>query len=274
MPDLEEAVADALSAELDPLQKWDVGDRMLAALLGGTATADFVQAEHRRGTLPPGPLGLRVVDDLQRAVEPLAQAALLLHTGVPRALDVAVDLGSGRRLVGTVGGLHGDVLVSTSYSSLGPKHRIAAWVRLLAASAAGGPVTSAVTTGRGPYRRPVWQSVLTPPEDPLAVLRELVALHDEGMREPLPMATGASHAYAVRRAAGDEVGLALDAACKEWEGRFGDGTDRHLAYVLGSPPSFETVTAATDPGPEGTRFGALARRLWGPLLAHETVGAP
>ncbi len=275
VPDAEQAVADALSAELEPLQKWDVGDRMLAARLAGVDTSAFRQAEHRRGTLPPGPLGLRVVDDLQKAVEPLAEAALLVHTGVPRAVDVAVDLGAGRRLVGTVGGLHGEVLASTSYSALGPKHRVAAWVRLLAVAADGAaPVTAAVTTGRGPHRRPVWRSTLTRPDDPFALLRDLVGLYDQGMSEPLPMATGASYAYAARRAAGDEVGLARDAACKDWESMFGDGTDRHLAYVLGSPATFDAVTGAPDPGPEGTRFGALALRLWSPLLAHEAVGAP
>ena len=50
----------------------------------------------------------------------------------PRAVDVAVDLGDGRRLVGTVPEVYGDRLVSVTYSRLGPKHRLASWVRLLA----------------------------------------------------------------------------------------------------------------------------------------------
>lgn len=105
-------------------------------------------------------------------------------------------------------------------------------------------------------------------------LRDLVALYDEGMREPLPIATGASHAYAARRAERGSVADSLDAAAKDWGSRFGDGTDRHLAYVLGTPPSFERLTAAPDSGAEGTRFGALARRLWAPLLAVESLGPP
>ncbi len=275
MPEVEEAVADALAADLDPLQKWDVGDRMLAARLAGVDSSAFRQAEHRRGTLPPGPLGLRLVDDLQAAVDPLADAALLVHTGVPRALDISVDLGGGRRLVGTVGGIHSDVLASTSYSSLAPKHRVAAWIRLLAVASHGAPTpTTAVTTGRGPYKRPVWRSTLTRPDDAGAVLRDLVALYDLGMCEPLPMATAASHAYAARRVSGDEVVLARDAARKDWDAKFGEGTDRHLSYVHGGSSGFDALTAEPDPGAEGTRFGALAVRLWAPLLAHESVGAP
>ncbi len=276
-------MTDALHAELDGLQKWDVGDRMLAARLVGVDTADFRQAEWRRGTLPPGPLAPRLLAELEAAVEQLAEAALPVHDGMPATLDVAVDLGGGRLLSGTVrdiygdihGGIGGSALASTSYSTLAPKHRLPAWAKLLAAAATGKPgPTRAVTTGRGPYRKPAWRSTIELPASPLEVLRDLVALYDEGMREPLPIATGASHVYAGRRAQGGSVAESLDAAAKDWGSLFGDGTDRHLAYVLGAPPSFERLIAAPDSGVEQTRFGALARRLWSPLLAVESIGAP
>jgi exodeoxyribonuclease V gamma subunit len=270
VPDRLESVADALQADLDSLQKWDVGDRMLAARLAGVDAAAFNQAELRRGTLPPGPLGMRLLAELEAAVEPLAQAALQVHTGIAGAIDVAVDLGGGRRLTGTVNGVHGDTLASTSYSSLAPKHRLTAWVNLLAA---GGPAR-AITTGRGPYKRKVWRSTLVLPEDPAAVLRDLVALYDDGMREVLPIATGATHAYADRRRSGSSVEEALEAAEKEWSSMFGDSKDRHLTYVHGSPPSFGRLLAERLDDPEGTRFGVLARRIWSPVFACETVGAP
>ena len=275
LPDREDSVADALSAELDALQKWDVGDRMLAARLAGADASSFRQAEWRRGTLPPGPLGLRLLTELEQAVEPLVAAALQVQDGVPRAVDVVVELDDGRRLTGTVGGVFGDVLARTSYSRLAAKHRIAAWVDLLAVActAETGPGV-ALTTGRGPHRRPVWRSTLRRPADPHGVLRELVALYDEGMCEPLPLATGASHAYAARRELGDTVDDATEAAAKEWGSTFGDGQDRHLAYAFGAAPSLDALTAAPSGSAERTRFGDLARRLWSPLLAHEEVGAP
>lgn len=75
-------------------------------------------------------------------------------------------------------------------------------------------------------------------------------------------------------AAGNSAPEALEAASKEWDSRYGDSTDRHLAYVHGAGASFCGLTAAGAPGEETTRFGALARRLWGPLLAVEVLGAP
>ena len=274
VPDREEQILDALATDLDGLQTWDVGERMLAARLAGRDVAAFKQAELRRGTLPPGPLGTRVLAELEAAVEPLAQAAAPVHAGDATAVDVVVPLTAGRTLTGTVNGVYGDTLASASYSTLAPKHRLAAWAKLLAIGATGRRDHRAVTTGRGRHRRPVWRSALVLPDDPAAVLRDLVALYDEGMREPLPVATGATHAYAERRRAGSSIEDATEAAEKDWCGMFGDGKDRHLAYVHGDPPAFDQLLLQRDPGPEQTRFGALSRRLWAPLFACETVGAP
>ncbi len=283
VPDREDAVADALSAELDALQQWDLGERMLTARMAGVDAGDFRQAEWRRGTLPPGPLGMRLLSEVEAAVEPLLQASLPVHAGRPRTVDIAVDLGPRpggppgdvRRLSGTVPGVHGSVLASTSYSRLAPKHRLPAWARLVAVAADGGQgVHTAVTTGRGPFRRPVWRSTLHVPDDPHTVLRGLVALYDEGMREPVPLAAGASAEYAARRERGGTVEEALAAAQEAWGSRFGDVTDRHVSWVHGPDAPFARLLTAPADGPEPTRFGALALRLWAPLLAHETVGAP
>jgi exodeoxyribonuclease V gamma subunit len=142
----------------------------------------------------------------------------------------------------------------------------------------GGAVTSAVVLGRGPYRRPAWQSVLQPPDDPLSVLRDLVGLYDEARRAPLPLVTGASSEYAARRARGSSVEEALVAAREQWDSPFGDGADRHVLHAHGPAPSFDRLLTDPDPGDgdgdEPTRFGVLARRLWAPLLACEQLGAP
>ena len=256
VPDSEDTLVDALPAELDPLAKWDVGDRMLTARLAGVDPSDFRQAELRRGTLPPGPIALRLLTELEETTEQLYQAAAPAFEGLARQADVVLDLGGGRRLTGTVNGLHQGVLARATYSRLGPKHRLTAWVTLLASG-----VGSAVTIGRGPYGR-VGRSTLTLPADPTAVLRDLVALYDEGLCEPLPLATSATHAYAARRAAGDTHEEARAAARKAWDDTFGDGKDEHVLYAHGA--DFDRFVG------DGARFAALARSLWAPLLAAES----
>jgi exodeoxyribonuclease V gamma subunit len=81
VPDEQDDVVDALATGLEGLAKWDVGERWLAALLRGVEGPAFLQAELRRGTLPPGRLGTAVASSLQHDVEALAAVCLPLHAG-------------------------------------------------------------------------------------------------------------------------------------------------------------------------------------------------
>ncbi|WP_430331801.1 exodeoxyribonuclease V subunit gamma [Rhodococcus sp. ACT016] len=277
VPEMDEDVADALDLELDPLARWGIGDRMLAARLAGTDPAAFRAAEWRRGTLPPARLGETALADIEWTVESLVRAAAPVHEGRSEAIDIDVDLGEGRRLVGTVDGVHGDVVARTTFSRLAAKHRIGAWVRLLAVAATRRfENPTAVTTGRGRGRSPVARSTLAAPENAPEILRRLVDMRDRGLQRPLPVAPGASAAYADQRFRGRSIELALVAADREWGGDFGDGTDRHVQYVHGAGASLSVLTAEQAPpgAYEPTTFGTEAAVLWGPLLAAETLGEP
>src|SRR5690606_13826888 len=112
------------------------------------------------------------------------------------------------------------------FSRVGPKHRLAAWVRLLALTASD-PATpwTAVTVGRA--RRGDGVTIATIP--PLAdtpelrrrdAERELTALLDlyrRGLREPLPIACKASAAYADAARTGADPRRAADG---EWTSSF------------------------------------------------------
>ncbi|BDT99123.1 exodeoxyribonuclease V subunit gamma [Nocardia sputorum] len=285
VPEHEEDIADRLPIELDGLAKWELGERLLAARLTGADPAGLRAAEWRRGTLPPFGFGAAVLDEVEHTVDRLVRAAQADYAGSARAVDIAVDLGNGRRLTGTVPEVRGDVLVRTTFSRLAPKHRIAAWVSLLALTVTEDRSWRAVSTGRGQFGRPTWRSELAAPDVPAAreALRQLVALRDAGLTEPLPVAPAASALYAERRFRGAGAEDAIAAAEREFNGGpngpgpFGDHTDRHLRYVWGPAPRLEDLMAAPaaagEPG-ESSRFGALARRMWFPLLAAESQGQP
>ena len=254
---------------------------MLAERLGGTSLADFRAAEWRRGTLPPFALGELQLQDITRAVDALVEVSSDVHAGQADVLDISIALNSGRRITGTVTGVHGGTIARTSYSRLAPKHRLAAWVRLLAAQVQDGTRTwQAVTTGRGPGRRAAWRSVITAPADALEQLESLVGLRDLGLSEVLPVGPTATATYADRRFRGAPEADALDAAERQWSDKFGDATDRSIGYLYGNNASFSAVLGtpyrASHPrwGDETTLFGALARQLWTPLLDAETEGQP
>lgn len=135
-------------------------------------------------------------------------------------------------------------------------------------------VARAVTVGRAPGRRPgAARSTLTAPAptDALALLTDLVTLYDLALREPLPLSADAGEAYAAARSGGLEETVALSDARRAL--RTSGADDPHLTLVYGDRMTFEDLLGPAHPAAtETTRFGALARRVWDPLLAHEERG--
>jgi len=280
---------DGLPVDLDGLQRWDVGQRLLDARLAGSDTRAAYRAEIARGHLPPGLLGKPVIERLLPTVEEIVAAAeTLLGAGDGTSVDVRADLHDGRRLSGTVAGVRGDALLTTTFSRVAPKHRLAAWARLLALTASD-PETPyrAVTVGRRSESGDGVTIATIPPlateaadrrAYALAQLATLTDLHDRALREPLPLACRTSAAYARATRDGRDAGAA---ACMAWETGFKrDGEDREPEHLLafGSALSFAQLRAAAprederghpwDPT-EPSRFGRLALRLWDPLLDVE-----
>jgi exodeoxyribonuclease V gamma subunit len=292
--DFSTELGEAIPLELDALEKWGIGERFTAARLAGATADACAAAERARGDLPPGALADQVLAAIGETAECLVtEASNAVGNGTDvDSLEVTVRLDDGRLLVGTVPGVLGTVVRSVSYSRVGPKHRLAAWVRFLALSASRpADGISVVTVGKaraGASRsRRVTVSTFTPcAEDPGSTaatarrhLHELVAVYDRGMREPLPIACGTSAAWAAALARGKD-GIA--AATGVWEsGKFaGEDKDQEHQLVLGGVVPFERLLDA-PPGPdeegpgweaaETTRFGRYARRLWSGLLDTEEL---
>jgi exodeoxyribonuclease V gamma subunit len=131
--DFSNEVEDALPVELDALEKWGVGQRILEGRLEGCDARAVCLAEIARGHLPPGVLGRPVLDEVFTAAEQIVRQALALLGDVPAtSADVRVDLRDGRALTGTVTGLRGERVQTTTYSRVGANHRLDACVVVLA----------------------------------------------------------------------------------------------------------------------------------------------
>ncbi|ORA19696.1 exodeoxyribonuclease V subunit gamma [Mycobacterium arosiense] len=274
-----DGVQDAMPVDIDGLEEWTVGDRMLGDILRGMTPDDAQQAEWRRGTLPPGQLGWRKVTEIRDQAALLAREALR-HRESHRpadAYDVDVDLGGGRRLTGTVSPVYGDRLVSVTYSRLDGKHLLESWIPLLALVAHDpGRDFSAVCIGR--MRRGTTTRVegLGPPcegEDATEILRELVAIYDAGRREPLPLPIRTSYAWASARHGGEDP---VTEARYRWKStdRY-PGEDQAPAHVRawGKGAPLDELMQPLRPGEEcdgeDNRLGAYAARVWLPLLRAE-----
>lgn len=267
-----EEIHDGIPVSLDALEKWEIGDRFLTLLLEGVAEKDVFDAEYLRGTVPPGQLGGADLVDVVEKVQQLINQTAELRDGDPRAIDVEVDLGAGRRLTGTVSGVIGHKIVALHYSRLAAKHRLPAWIDLLALSAARPDESwTAHTVGRskaGPTRS------LAGPLDHRALgwLRELVALYDEGRTRPLPAPIKTANAWAETHV-GELMGAprpAAEAAEREWT------TDPFNAWGIkgeDSDPWHERVFGREAPLSALVGLEEVAWRIWEPLVTGaERVG--
>ncbi len=128
LSDRSDEPVDGLPIELDALEKWGVGDRLLQACLAGTDPEVAAGAERARGFLPPG----RVADDILTSItEEVRQLAgtiteLGFAPGPADSLDIHLDLPAGRGLIGTVADRRGNTILVCAYSRLAPKHRLGA----------------------------------------------------------------------------------------------------------------------------------------------------
>ncbi len=280
-----EETADAMPITLDGLEKWDVGDRLLRDMLAGMSPDASIDAERIRGLLPPQQLGVATLTEVCGVVQTLVNSSAPLRAEPARTVDVDIDLGDGRRLTGTVPGVHGDRVVSTTYSSLRGKQRLASWINLLALTL-GHPDTPWTAHAVGRYGKGGRVSVIGGLDHSAATwLRDLVDIYDRGMREPVPLPVKTAEAYADAwdRAHGPHDPQLAKAARGAWT------TDRGKPYLPpgeNEDPAHVRIFGAGSPvdvllGPPRaderwndapTRLGQYALRVWQPLRAHERLG--
>jgi exodeoxyribonuclease V gamma subunit len=292
LSDRSDEAQDGLSVELDGLERWAVGQRLLDARLAGVDRRACALAEIARGTLPPGVLGMPILEAIFPIVDAIAAVAQTLSAGgVRQPIDVRTRLTGGRSLIGTASGVGEDLLLSTTYSRLSAKHRLAAWVSLLAVTAAHPERPfAAATVGRGQRSGSVMIAQIPPLADDPQSRREiahtqlaaLVNLCDRGMREPLPLYCLTSAAYAEAAArGGDPLAAGRGAWTSKWNFPREDQDLEHQ-LVLGGVLAFDQLLSAApradEAGPEWdaaetTRLGRYARRVWSALLAREVVSA-
>ncbi|MBD8868125.1 exodeoxyribonuclease V subunit gamma [Nocardioides donggukensis] len=272
---------DAIPIDLDALERWAVGDRLVGDVLAGAAPQDGMLAEQLRGLLPPRQLGVRTLTAIARTAQPLVERGLELRRGPARTLDVDIDLGDGRRLTGTVGQVFGNDLVHVGYSNLGAKHRFATWLDALAL-AAGHPDENWTGHTIGKHRSGGQRAIIRPlPEDAARRwLRELVDVRDRGLCDPLPLPVKAACRWA-EEYVNTRLGRDADPDARAraaWETpAFSDSgiptedADAWHVRAFGERAAYDSVLACPPlPGEDWNdaphRLGRYAWRLWGPLL--------
>ena len=270
-----------MPVEVDALAEWGVGDRMLNDILRGMHPDDAAHAEWRRGTLPPGRLGVR------KAKEILGHATeLALATRKYRTVDLDGTRRRHRPRRRPPADRHGfrglrrprrlrHLLQARGQASAGSLDPVARTDRRCTRAAVDSGVHRPGQTRRDRGGTTSRSPDGAPSEAAVEVLRDLVDLYDAGRREPLPLPVKTSYAWAEARL---HNGDAERAAGFRWRtGKFpGEDQDQAYARVWGNRAPLRTLLTAPRPGEEvageRTRLGAFAARLWLPMLRAERQG--
>ena len=239
-----------LPADLTGLEIWQITDRMVRLVLAGQPPSRIVDAELRRGTLPPGPAGVRLAGDLAARAADIAARARAARVAPETWRDITLAGEDGTTLTGVIGTV-GETVVDVLAGRAAPRHQLSAWIRLLVLRAAypDGDWRGVIVANRTTVR-------LTPPppQDAARALATLRRLYLTGLTTPLPLpGPPAAYAarYAARRLPPDPDGLArrLD---EEW------ARDPAWPLLWGSP------AALPQAGPDG--FQAMAEAVYVPLM--------
>ena len=173
---------------LSPLDKWQIVTRMIHLLLAQKTPDAILQAELRRGTLPPGQMGISVAQDCVRQASAIVGQAKPLLDQPLSWRTISLDSPDVPDLVGQIP-VHGTTVLDTLAGRVQPRQEIGAWASILSLKVA--------------YPDQVWRAVLvgnrgtvtlTSP-DPIQARRHLDYLrqiHLKGLVSPLPLPPSAS----------------------------------------------------------------------------------
>jgi exodeoxyribonuclease V gamma subunit len=265
-----EDAGDAIPIEPDGLANWQIGTRVLRHLREGHDPDAVRRAEWLRGDVPPFELGARL---LNRVFAEAGRSVRGVPAGLPEPslhdLTLAVPV-PGHGTVSLVGRVstHGPELLQVEYSSLQPRHRLAAWLRLLALAAAEDGPWRARVVGKG--RIAVYEA----PPRPVAVelLGRYLAVYALGLSRPLPALPRLGHAWMEYRVSRRDP-LDRLVSGKNFDRCWDFDSDASWKAFFRYPallelPSGDPVVPGADPS-ERTLVGALASSIWGPAMDAE-----
>jgi len=285
-----DAAPDREPAELAGLDRWRVGDELVARRLLGESSERDGPRIRGLGILPLGAAGRVAYEGVEQEAESLAARAREVSGG--GSLEtLEFDLReAGLPLVGRLDGIGDGVRVHARFSRLEGTWEIEEWIRHLALCAArpegGGALTHLVARPSEKKKNGIHVRFGFV-EDAGAQLEKLVAIYRRGQSSPLPFFPRTSRKYALTLRTSKQEnpeGHASKDAYSAWrsddanaasgQASFwsrGEGEDVHFARVFAGQDPL-AVSWRPDPGTPGDGFRSLARGVFDPLLTHREGG--
>lgn len=242
---------------LGPLEKYQIDQEIVAALLEGR-DLDAQQALLRgQGVLPPGRLGIETYREHVEAVRPFAAVVQVAGAGEPLPpLELDLEL-AGFRLTGRLPRIRPSGLFYYRYAKVKAKDRLRGWVEHLAlgcAASEGYPLTTTIFGSDLIVN-------FAPAEGSRDILAHLLSLYRRGMSAPLRFFPETSLEYMKKASDPKKADRALADARKKWRG------SEDYPGESGDP---DNRRCFGDEEPLDGEFENIARMVYGPLLSCQS----
>jgi exodeoxyribonuclease V gamma subunit len=255
------ALEDREAFDLDARDAYSLRQELLDDRIDGVESTQTLEQIAARGVLPLGRVGRARSRSISAAVESFWQR---LSGFEPHRTGSAIDLDltlAGFRLTGRIIPRADGGLLSYRAASVKPQDILRLWIQHLAAQVNGHHVESVLVGTDATHR-------YRPCENALELLHAFLELYWQGLCRPLKFFPRSSLAFVKaeeKSASGRKSRVTpLDEALREWEGiEFG------LLPPERDDPAYNLCFGDTLPLDE--EFTTLARRVFAPIIQHETV---
>jgi exodeoxyribonuclease V gamma subunit len=239
---------DTESFDLDALEKYQLADSAMHALLDDQSITDWIDRTKAGGQLLPGPMGEQQLKREVSLAEQIAFTALNIAGKEKTVAQFLIDL-DGHRLTAEIP-LLGGVHIAARTGALGAKQRLTAWIRHLALCA-NGYEQSTVMVYRDKHREAGREDI--PPvsaEQAQLLLADLIEDFYVGIGKPLLFLPNAAFEFATT----DSIATVKKKFLDDSPGS--EFHDRYYSRAFDLPSDLDG------------QFREIANRVWQPLIQH------
>ena len=255
---------------LEPLERYQIGDRALAWLEAGASEAEVARSLRATGLVTHGTPGTIDIETAMKTARPIAaQLSRLKESPLPPyhfVVHPTPKRDSGE-LKGSLHSLYERGQVLGQFARVKGKALIRAWVQHLALSACALPQQDTWLLGRDAQnKQPYVVKRFTAVDAPLTHLKNLLTLLEQGTSAPVPFFPDASLIFTQAILKQKEPSDALKQADKAFADTLSYSAS--LRRLYGETPSLDRLESTLG----GARFQECSLQVFEPLLQHLSDG--
>lgn len=246
---------DTESFSLDNLERYEIADNALQALVTGADMAEWRRNIEASGKILTGVIGAGQVEQALDRAGGIYEALLAYVDTHPERLEGSVTFSKGP-VYFQLDNIHNNLLLNYRVGKLTGRHLTTTFLRHLFAGAAGHSLETVCIAAEGKNKVVVLRLAQIDQATCIDLLEKRLRLYEQGTVTPLLLAPETTRIYAEAIRGGDDITRARERTMSMWQGQMpgAEGTDPYWTRLFNLPDDLDE------------HFAENAINLWSPLL--------